>query len=316
MMASNGGEIDATGDEPCPAVDEATADRRSAQPTPPEEDRRGVRSGLADDRETPGGRKRPHSLHLVEGADELVSALTAIGCNLEETIATVVPGVDRPPALVVGSIAEGFGTPASDLDILVLVDSLDGVVADPSDLWLDTANSRELLRYAEGLEINFTFMERAGFARLTDALVGVAPALYDPGALKSLPMIGKEDLRWGHRLRSGWPLWGHDVVEQWRDEALLALLPQYLAVHHFVEMSEFVEDAGAFVGSTPGADGPRVPSGLHTRCVRRAGARWCHGPEPQVARAHDPEPGRGDVPCARPGGLRPDPRSRSDGIIG
>ena len=45
------------------------------------------------------------------------------------------------------------------------------------------------------------------------------------------------------------------MIEQWRDEALVGLLPEYLAIRHFVEIDEFLEDAIALVGSLPGSCG-------------------------------------------------------------
>lgn len=202
--------------------------------------------------------KHPHQLFRAASGPDLVAMAEAAGVGLAALIDTLVqphPGGERPPTLVVGSIADGTATASSDLDLLVLVDSFDRLRPPAGQVWLDSGSTLEVLQYLNGVEVNVSFVSRSSLAPVTDSLVRVAPALYDPRTLGAIPLIHEGDLRVAHRLRTGWPLWGDDQVERWRDECLAALLPQYLTIRHLVELAEFSEDAEALIGSVPGSMG-------------------------------------------------------------
>ena len=74
-------------------------------------------------------------------------------------------------------------------------------------------------------------------------MTAIAPALYKPSELKFIPLIDGPELRFLHRLRTGVPLLNPRLVANWRDEFLVDLLPTYLAVRHFMEIHEYLEDA-------------------------------------------------------------------------
>ena len=148
-----------------------------------------------------------------------------------------------------GSLAEGLGNRAADVDLLVLVDDRDAVRRNLEGLAMQAGRAVEALLYRNGVEINLEIFVREDVERLMTSFVSLAPALYNPVDLKRLPLLQAYDVRFLHRLRTGWTLRGEPTVEMWRDEFMTELLATYLAVRHLNNFDEFLEDAQSLVGS-------------------------------------------------------------------
>lgn len=206
------------------------------------------RSSLDDAR----GPKRAHSLHAARSLSELNPMLEAHGISLDHLLDERQVDPVRTGTLVVGSIAEGLGTPHSDVDLLVLVEHGADVLNHDS-VRLHTMRSRESLTYTGGVEINIEVVQRPVLADALGAFLDVAPLLYDHRELVSIPILGPVELQLLHRVRTGWVARGAAVVDRWRDEFLVELLSIYLSVAHFVMANELLEDARALVDATDGS---------------------------------------------------------------
>lgn len=188
-------------------------------------------------------RKRSHDLFDLAGPTAFLESLSRNGINLPEFVnQKLVPGCEPPGILLVGSLAEALGNGESDIDILILVEHEADVRRDADSLRLSTGQSSELLEYRNGLEFNFEFVARERQTRLLNDFLALAPALCDASKVERFSLIERFDLRFMHRLRTGWAVGGGDIVDRWRDEFLVDLLPNYLSIRHFFEYLELLED--------------------------------------------------------------------------
>lgn len=197
--------------------------------------------------------KEPHELHVARSGAELERLLERDhGIAVDALLGTHGLGGGSHGVLVVGSIAEGMGTPSSDVDLLVLVDG----ELPPARVEATTVQAkwtRELLLYEAGVEINVEVVTRHAMADALRAFIDVAPLLYEGQSVSTMPIVGLVERHLLHRLRSGWIVGGAAVVERWRDEFLVALLPPYLALLRFVSFNEMLEDASAQLASSDGS---------------------------------------------------------------
>jgi hypothetical protein len=208
------------------------------------------------DQQIPVARKRSHQLFGLPGPAEFLQRLGAQGIPLVDLVARhLAPGAKPEAILLSGSLAEGQGNAESDIDILVLVESALDLAPERHSLRLTTGQSSEVLVYCDGLEFNLEFVARDQQARLLASLVALAPALYDASEVERFTIIERFDLRFLHRLRTGWVLEGDNAVERWRDEFLVDLMPTYLAIRYFFEYRESAEDLASLRLSHP----PSVP---------------------------------------------------------
>lgn len=175
---------------------------------------------------------------------DLESRLAARDIDLDSLL--VSHGIDSRAhgVLVVGSLAEGIGTPSSDLDLMILLDS--GEIDFPAEaMALRTKFALEFLSYEHGIEVNGEALTRSALADALRAFLDLAPTLYDMDNAADLPIIDPTERQLLHRLLSGWPLRGLDVVERWRDESLVVMFPPYLALLQFILYREYLEDVTA-----------------------------------------------------------------------
>jgi hypothetical protein len=195
--------------------------------------------------------KRPHRLHGSLGAGAFLQALACEGVDLDEVLSTCLRPDADAGVLLGGSLAEGLGNEAADVDLLVLLDSREGLRSEGEGLSLRSGRALEWLVYRSGIEINLEVFVRSDVERLMESFVSIAPALYDPTELEWIPMLQPFDLRFLHRLRTGWCLRGARLTNRWRDEFLVDLLPTYLTVLNFVTFNEHLEDAVSMLKDHP-----------------------------------------------------------------
>ncbi|WP_421934793.1 nucleotidyltransferase domain-containing protein [Phenylobacterium sp.] len=197
--------------------------------------------------------KRRHSLHQTRTAVEFSEALAKEGVDLDEVLGAYANATNPPGVMLVGSLAEGLANEASDIDLLILLDRREDGRDLSEGLGLHAGRAVEQLFYRNGLEINVEAFVREDVERLMTGFVTLAPALYDPSKLDRIPLLQPYDLRFLHRLKTGWPLRGQATVARWRDELLTALLPTYLALLNFNQFDEHFEDAMSMRADHPAA---------------------------------------------------------------
>jgi len=197
--------------------------------------------------------KRRHSLYQACNGPDLLARLESLGIDLAAEVGRYVAGECPFAILAAGSIAEGTANAASDLDLLVLVPSQRQLKRAQAAVHLESGHSAEVLLYREGVELNIDFMARDRLDGVVEAFLAIAPVLYDAREVKRIPLIQPTDLQFLHRLRSGWVLKGEDIVQLWRDEFIVELLPLYLTVRYFYLGIEMLEDAVAVEAGPTGA---------------------------------------------------------------
>jgi predicted nucleotidyltransferase len=185
--------------------------------------------------------KRTHQ--LASGQPLTVETLRAHGVDLERILSELVSDPAACGVLLTGSLAAGNGTPSSDVDLMVLMPHRTTLVANREGVRFKNSRFSEALQYCDGIEVNIELAERARVAEIMTWMTAIAPALYKPSELKFIPIIDGPELRFLQRLRTGVPLLNPGLVASWRDEFLVDLLPTYLAVRHFMEVHEYLEDA-------------------------------------------------------------------------
>ncbi|MGB7158937.1 MAG: hypothetical protein WBD40_12770 [Tepidisphaeraceae bacterium] len=200
----------------------------------------------------PERRKLRHSLQHARTAAELELKLEEHGVILDVCLRQrgVDPGVHG--VLFAGSISERIATSTSDIDVLVLVET---VIPDlqPVDTAIRMSPSSEILVYENGIELNIEILRRDALAESLTAFLDIARALYDSNGLPVLPIITSEQLRLLHRLQSGWAIRREDVVSRWRDEFLVVVLPPYVALLALISFNENLEHARAVADSDDGS---------------------------------------------------------------
>lgn len=207
---------------------------------------------VVDSKANDGTAKRRHSLHECKNVDEICERLMQSGIDLSKLVGDLVTRDCKRSILITGSIAEGMGTPESDLDVMVLVDSYRDLIRARDMLNLRTGHSQEVLTYANGVEINIDFMARDRLMPLMASLVALLPSMYDPRDLDHIPFISATDLQFLHRLRTAWVLEGWEIANTWRSEFMVNLLPLYLSVKNYVDGVELLEDSFSMVGEPTG----------------------------------------------------------------
>jgi hypothetical protein len=95
-------------------------------------------------------------------------------------------------------------------------------------------------------------IDRPSMRHVLSSFVKIGPALYDPGKLEAVPMLPFRERRILHRLRTGWPLRGHQIVERWRDEFFTELFPTYMTIARFIGHRELFEDVVAHLDAEDG----------------------------------------------------------------
>lgn len=192
----------------------------------------------------PGTRKRPvEKLLGLRGKDDVLAFLRSSGFDVARAARVAFAGDEPVGTLLVGSVAEGYQTASSDVDILFVSYASRQDLQPSAQLIISSGQSSETLSYASGVEINTEVVCWEDYSSLADQLDQVAGATALGGGLKKLPMLDKYALRFLHRLRTGIVLDGGDVVDEFRADFHVGSLPLYLSVKNLVLAREALEDA-------------------------------------------------------------------------
>lgn len=155
--------------------------------------------------------------------DNANTFLRARGVAFAEVVAATGMAPDQPIVLG-GSVAEGFGTPDSDIDLLTIADAAEGGLSIQEE---DCAISTILL--SGGAEVSLERYSSRVVTRLTSLMDEVAAVLADPASANRVPTItAMSDLRFLHRLRTSFSLTGGTEVTALRERLRLDLLPQFV----------------------------------------------------------------------------------------
>lgn len=194
---------------------------------------------------TASGTVKRASERLVElsGKDDVVDFLAEAGFDVAGAAKSLFGGIETSGAMLVGSVAEGYQTASSDLDILFLTYADREDVDTSSSLLIESGASLEQLTYAKGVEVNTEIICHEEYAPLAQTLDEMAGKLALGGQLTKLPMIDNYSLRFLHRLRTGVVWYGDDVIEEFRDDFHVNSLPLYLSIKYLILARESLEDA-------------------------------------------------------------------------
>jgi predicted nucleotidyltransferase len=174
--------------------------------------------------------------------------------------------------VLVGSAAEGFLTPESDLDFLVLRDEsepLDDLLErrglEPEVGQRSTLVDRVLALVGD-VEIDVWLLARDRFAPLEETL---ARSVDDDGRIRSLPGLQYLEQKTLARLHGAVPVYGEEALVRWRTALRVEWLPAITAAQTLVETLSYLEDAAALLGL-----GEELGSAIATRA---AGERLVQG---------------------------------------
>ena len=141
--------------------------------------------------------------------------------------------------VVTGSVPEGLANCESDIDVLVLGE--DHLRAERVMRFGETEHAFNQSHEAIKLHIRTltaTSLEILS-ARVNDGLL----AFGNPEASKRLDLLGEDDLRTLHRIRTGVCIRGDEVVSNWRDRLRCDYLPHYMVTLNVGEHISRREDA-------------------------------------------------------------------------
>lgn len=198
-------------------------------------------------------RKAPSKAILgLHGKNDVITFLRSAGFDVDRAVRDAF-GEDKPVGvLLVGSVAEGYQTPSSDIDLLFITYAERDSLRSSEQMVIWSGRSSETLTYADGIEINTEVICRDDYALLADQLDQVGGAAAMGSDLTKLPMLDKYALRFLHRLRTGIVLFGSDVAEEFRADFHVGSLPLYLSVRNLVLAREALEDARSASTATTG----------------------------------------------------------------
>jgi predicted nucleotidyltransferase len=174
--------------------------------------------------------------------------------------------------VLVGSAVEGFLTPESDLDFLVLREEsepLDDVLARRGlgeDVGQRSTLVDRILALVEGVEIDVWILARDRFAPLEETL---ARSVDPDGRIGSLPGLQYLEQKALSRLHGAVPVYGEAALARWREALRVEWLPAIVAAQMLVEALSYLEDAAALLGL-----GEELGSAIATRA---AGERLVQG---------------------------------------
>jgi predicted nucleotidyltransferase len=179
----------------------------------------------------------------LQSSDNILGLLQKRGLNLTRFATKLTGDADSVGILLVGSVAEGYATDASDIDFLVLSHSDRDEIDFSTSLQIESGNSLETLTYLDGVEVNTEVVLWDDHAALAESLDKLSADVAQNRHITKMPMIDNYALRFLHRLRTGTLVHGDDVVEQFRTNFHVDSLPLYISIKKFVLARESLEDA-------------------------------------------------------------------------
>lgn len=203
--------------------------------------------------ESPIQDKKPQTFHRSSGPQSFSHQFEpAIGCSIEGLIATFVPISDVIASFLVGSIPLGIGSAASDIDIVVLLSSVEGLLlpshASGDGIVFSAAVAGESARLVAGsvvavrrsIEVDLEFVVASSVVELLGRL-----------SRDDSPCSARE-ARILSRLKTGWVLTHSPAFEQLQARiATDAGLQRFCVREHTKEMLELLDEAAAAIASRP-----------------------------------------------------------------
>ena len=232
----------------------------------------------------------------------MLAAIAGTGLDLDALVAELVVDPATVSVMLVGSLAEGLGTTASDVDLLVLADSPADRRAGVTEMEHGGGATVEFRRFDHGIEVNPELAFRSEMRPIVGAFLELAPLLYQPDASVRFPRLTGHQIRLLHRLRTGVIWSGPDRVAMWRDELYTQLLAPYLTLLYVSDLDHNYEQAFALREGGGAASSPYALA-VAGRCVGEsallAGLASVGITNPSVAAAVDLSVGVDD-PDVRP----------------
>jgi Nucleotidyltransferase domain len=157
---------------------------------------------------------------------------------------------DGDGLVLVGSVAEGFLTPESDLDFIVLREEsepLDEILARRGlgeEVGQRSTLVDRILAFVEGVEIDVWILSRDRFAPLEETL---ARSVEPDGRIRSLPGLQYLEQKALARLHGALPVYGDEVFARWREALRVDGLPAIVAAQMLVDALSYLEDAAALL---------------------------------------------------------------------
>jgi hypothetical protein len=164
--------------------------------------------------------------------------------------------------LLAGSHAAGSAGPASDLDLMLLLEP--GESASPRTAGAVRHSSTlddEVLVMAGSLEINLQLVQAATAARLAGLAARLDAVLGRGEEAGGLPLLQPLELVFMTRLRDGIPLRNARRVNRWRRRFQVGMLPEYMVAAFFTGSLSYLEDALAEPEGRP----PGLPESVAAR---------------------------------------------------
>lgn len=168
---------------------------------------------------------------------------------------------DGSALAVAGSAVEGFLTPESDLDFLVLRERGEPAEALVAERALTDAAVQHstlvdrILAFVRGVEVDVWILDRDRFAELEQTL---ARSLGADGEIRSLPGLRYLEQKALARLREARPIRGADVLADWRRRLRVGSFPNLVAAQTLVEALSYLEDAASLLRLASAGPGARI----------------------------------------------------------
>ncbi|MCP1845980.1 putative nucleotidyltransferase [Bradyrhizobium sp. USDA 4524] len=176
-------------------------------------------------------------------SDNLLELFQKKGFSLEKFSRQLTGSIDDVGILLVGSVAEGYATTSSDIDLLVLSYVSRDEVDLSDNLRIESGKSLETLVYLDGVEINVEVVLREDYDHVAKSLDKIAADAALGRGMTKMPMIDNYSLRFLHRLRTGIVVEGEAVIDEFRNDFRVQSLPLYLAIKRIILARESLEDA-------------------------------------------------------------------------
>ncbi|TWI30964.1 nucleotidyltransferase domain-containing protein [Paracoccus sulfuroxidans] len=179
----------------------------------------------------------------LQRSENIIDLLRNRGLHLTKFAGKLTGDAETVGILLVGSVAEGYATDASDIDFLILSYSNRDEVDFSTSLSIESGNSLETLTYLDGVEINTEVVLWDDHVTIAESLAKLSADVALNRHISKMPMIDNYTLRFLHRLRTGIVVYGEDVIEQFRTDFHIDSLPLYISIKKFVLARESLEDA-------------------------------------------------------------------------
>lgn len=196
-------------------------------------------------------KKKPHELHTCSNANEFLKKMQGMGVDLQALISEIVKPEYPIGVVLGGSIPEQTATYTSDVDITLLLTDINCLKEFKSEIWgcsifylhKDRAQSSNwTVMIYKGIEINFEFKLNSDVS-VQDNTKTTAPQI-NTGDI--------HEVRFLSRLASGWSLYNHELVSQWKTHYSINEMCGRRTISEFTLALKELEDMKAAIGTSSG----------------------------------------------------------------